>query len=49
MGFIIGCIAYIIVCKVIVKMFKIESFKWQALVYAIVGNLWVFIVKAILS
>ena len=49
MGFIICCIVYIVICQAIVKMFKIESFKWQALVYAIVGNVGGFIIKAILS
>lgn len=49
MGFIIGCIIYIVICQTIVKMFKIEQFKWQALVYAIVGNVGGFIIKAILS
>ena len=49
MGFIICCIVYIVICQAIVKMFKIEQFKWQALVYAIVGNVGGFIIKAILS
>lgn len=49
MGFIICCVIYIVICQAIVKMFKIEQFKWQALVYAIVGNVGGFIIKAILS
>lgn len=49
MGFIIGCVIYVIICQSIIKIFKIEQFKWKALVYAIVGNVGGFIIKAILS
>lgn len=44
MEFIILCVVYILVCKGICKMFGIESFNKQALVFAIVGSIWKMII-----
>ena len=49
MGFIIGCIIYIAVCEGICKMLDLDEFKSKSWVYAIVGGVGGFLVKAIMS
>lgn len=49
MGFIIGCVAYIVVCEGICGMLKLEEFNKKAWVYAIVGVVGGFIVKSIMA
>ena len=49
MGFIIGCVAYIVVCEGICKMLELEDFDKKAWVYAIVGVVGGFIVKSIIA
>ena len=46
MGFIIGCAAYIVVCQIICKILDLKTFNQQAIVYAIVGCVGGFIIKA---
>ena len=49
MGFVIGCVAYFVVCEGICKMLELEDFDKKALVYAIVGVVGGFIVKSIMA
>lgn len=49
MGFIIGCVVYIGVCEGICKMLDLEDFNKKAWVYAIVGGVGSFLVKAALN
>ncbi len=49
MGFIIGCVIYIAVCEGICKMLELEEFKSKAWVYAIVGTVGGFLLKAVFS
>lgn len=49
MGFIISCAVYIGVCEGICKMLELEEFNKKAWVYAIVGCVGCFIIKAITS
>ena len=49
MGFIISCAVYIGVCEGICKMLELEEFNKKAWVYAIVGCVGGFIIKAITS
>ena len=44
MEFVFMCVIYILVCKGICKLFGIESFNKQALIFAIVGSIWKMIV-----
>lgn len=44
MELIILCVVYILICKGICKIFDIESFNKQALVFAIVASIWKMIV-----
>jgi CDP-diglyceride synthetase len=37
MGFIIGCVIYVLVCEGICKMLNLDEFNKKAWVYAIVG------------
>ncbi len=46
MGFLIGCVIYIAICQIICKVLEIKTFNKQALVYAVVGSVGGFIVKA---
>ena len=45
-GFIIGCVVYIGVCEGISGMLELESFNQKSWVYAIVGVVGGFLVKA---
>lgn len=49
MGFIISCVIYIAVCEGICKMLDLEKFDSKAWVYAIVGTVGGFLIKALLS
>ncbi len=49
MGFIISCAIYIGVCEGICRMLELEEFDKKAWVYAIVGCVGGFLVKAIAS
>ena len=49
MGFIIGCIVYVAVCEGICKMMELEEFNKKAWVYAIVGCVGSFLIKAMMS
>lgn len=49
MGFIINCVIYIAVCEGICKMLELKEFNKKAWVYAIVGTVGGFLIKAILS
>ena len=49
MSFIIGCVIYITVCEGICKMLDLEEFNAKAWVYAIVGTVGGFLLKAMLS
>lgn len=49
MGFIIGCAIYIAICEGICKMLDLEDFNKKAWVYAIVGTVGGFLIKAMLS
>ena len=49
MGFIIGCIIYIVVCEGICKMLDLDDFNKKAWVYAIVGVFGGFILKSIMA
>lgn len=49
MEFIIGCVVYIGICEGICKMLNLEEFNHKAWVYAIVGVLGSFLVKAALN
>ena len=49
MGFIIGCVVYIGVCEGICKMLELEDFTKKAWVYAIVGVVGSFLIKAALE
>ena len=48
MEFIIGCVIYIVICQVICNVLDIKTFSKQALVYAVVGCVGGFILKATL-
>ena len=45
MGFIIGCIAYVVVCEGICKMLDLDEFNKKAWVYAIVGGFGSFLLS----
>lgn len=49
MEFIISCVIYIGVCEGICKMLELEDFNKKAWVYAIVGCVGGFIVKAMMN
>ena len=49
MGFIVLCVIYIAVCKGICHLLNLEDLNKQAWVYAIVGAVWSFIFKNLLS
>ena len=49
MGFIISCIVYVVLCEGICNMLEIEGFNKKALVYAIVGCVGSFSIKAMMS
>ena len=49
MGFIIGCVVYIGACEGICKMLELEDFNKKAWVYAIVGVVGSFLIKAALE
>ena len=49
MGFIIGCVVYIGVCEGICKMLELEDFNKKAWVYAFVGVVGSFLIKAALE
>jgi len=49
MGFIIGCVVYIGVCEGICKMLDLDDFDKKAWVYAVVGVVGSFLVKAALN
>ena len=49
MGFIISCVIYIVVCEGICNMLNLEKFNDKAWVYAIVGTVGGFLIKAMLS
>lgn len=49
MGFIISCAVYIGVCEGICRMLKLEEFNKKAWVYAIVGVVGGFLIKAALN
>ena len=48
MGFIIGCIVYVVVCEGICKMLELEEFNKKAWVYAIVGCVGSFLIKGMM-
>lgn len=48
-GFIIGCLIYVAVCEFICEMLNLEEFGKKAWVYAIVGTVGSFLIKAMLS
>lgn len=49
MGFIISCVIYVVICEGICKMIELEDFNKKAWVYAIVGVVGGFLVKAALQ
>ena len=49
MGFIICCVIYIAVCEGICNMLELDKFENKAWVYAIVGTVGGFLIKAMLS
>ena len=49
MEFIIGCIVYVVVCEGICNMLELDNFNKKAWVYAIVGCVGSFLIKAIMS
>ena len=49
MGFIIGCIIYIVICEGICKMFDLEESNKMAWVYAVVGVVGGFLLKAVMA
>ncbi len=49
MGFIIGCVIYIAVCEGICNMLELKEFDKKAWVYAIVGTVGGFLIKAMMS
>ena len=49
MGFIIGCIIYIVVCEVICSVLGLDDFNKKTWVYAIVGVVGGFIVKSLMA
>ena len=48
-GYIIVCVIYIAVCEGICKMLELDKFNSKAWVYAIVGTVGGFLLKAVLS
>lgn len=49
MGFIISCIIYIVICEGTCKMLDFEDFNKKAWVYAIVGVVGGFLLKAAMA
>ncbi len=49
MGFIISCIIYIVICEGICKMLDLEEFNKKAWVYAVVGVVGGFLLKAAMA
>ena len=49
MELIIGCIVYFVVCQIICKVLDLKTFNQQAIVYAVVGCVGGFIIKASLK
>lgn len=49
MGFIISCIIYIVICEGICKMLDLEDFNKKAWVYAVVGVVGGFLLKAAMA
>lgn len=49
MGFIIGCIVYLLVCEGICNMLDLDEFNKKAWVYAIVGCVGSFLLKGLMS
>lgn len=49
MGFIIGCIVYVVICEGICKMLDLDEFNKKAWVYAIVGCVGSFLLKGLMS